>query len=259
ETALVNFLNGGEAKPTFGARPFERGVRRAPTLVQNVETLAHLGLIARHGPDWFRRVGTREDPGSALITLSGAVERPGVYEIEHGAPLAEALHTAGVLEPLSAVLFGGYFGSWLPASQIPAIKLSPRSLAGAGASFGAGVVVALGRSACPVAETTRVADYLARESAGQCGPCVNGLGAFADTIQQLASGTAPRHAWRDLVRWSREVPGRGACQYPDGAVRFLTSALRVFADEFNAHARHGACERCSRRPTLPAPAVAAAR
>jgi NADH:ubiquinone oxidoreductase subunit F (NADH-binding) len=62
ETALVNLLNGGEARPTFGPRPFERGVRRAPTLVQNVETLSHLALIARHGADWFRRLGPAEDP-----------------------------------------------------------------------------------------------------------------------------------------------------------------------------------------------------
>ena len=257
ETALVNFLNGGEAKPTFGSRPFESGVRRAPTLVQNVETLAHLALIARHGPKWFRAVGTAEDPGSALITISGAVDRPGVYEVEHGVPLAEMLRTAGVTEPLQAVLFGGYFGSWLPTSEIPALTLSPRGLAAAGASFGAGIVVALGRSSCAVAECSRVADYLAVESAGQCGPCVHGLGAFADTFQRLATGTASRDAWRDLTRWGREVPGRGACQYPDGAVRFLTSALRVFADEFADHARHGACDRCRAEPALPTPAFAA--
>lgn len=255
ETALVNLLNGGEAKPTFGARPFERGVRRAPTLVQNVETLSHLALIARHGADWFRRLGPAEDPGSALITLSGAVSKPGVYEIEHGMPLPELLHRAGVTEPLRAILLGGYFGSWLPASEIPSLELSPRRLAAFGASFGAGVIVAVGRSACPVAETARIADYLATESAGQCGPCVNGLGAIADTVQQLATGTAGPDARRDLERWTTELPGRGACQYPDGASRFIASGLRVFGEEFRDHARHGACERCSARPVLPAPAA----
>ena len=95
ESALVNALSGGEAKPTFGPKPFERGVNRRPTLVQNVETLAHLGLIARHGAAWFRETGTDGDPGSTLVTLSGAVSASGVYEIEHGAPLAELLQSAG--------------------------------------------------------------------------------------------------------------------------------------------------------------------
>src|SRR5262249_53754083 len=88
ETALVSALNGGPARPTFAPPlPFERGVRRRPTLVQNVETLAHLALIARHGAGWFRQLGTELDPGSALVTLSGAVDAPGVYEIEHGMQL----------------------------------------------------------------------------------------------------------------------------------------------------------------------------
>ena len=78
ETALVQFLNGGPARPTFTPpRPFERGVGGAPTLVQNVETLAHVAQIARFGPAWFRRIGTPAEPGSALVTLSGAVTRPG--------------------------------------------------------------------------------------------------------------------------------------------------------------------------------------
>ena len=79
ETALVSFLNGGPAQPTFTPpRPYERGVGGAPTLVQNPETLAHLALIARFGPSWFRAIGTPDEPGSALVTLSGAVREPGV-------------------------------------------------------------------------------------------------------------------------------------------------------------------------------------
>src|ERR1019366_8630987 len=253
-----NPLPGGPAKPTFGPRPFERGVRNRPTLVQNVETLAHLALIARHGADWFRQLGTPRDPGSTLVTISGAVASPGVSEIEHGMPLDELLNTAGVTDELTAVLLGGYFGCWLPATQIPSLRLAPEQLADQGASLGCGVIVALGSAACPVAETTRIADYFAAQSAGQCGPCVNGLRAIADTVQQLATGTAARTARWDLERWTSELPRRGACQYPHGAVRFIASALRVFADEFQDHARRGPCERGSQRPTLPAPPPTAA-
>src|SRR5204863_3706473 len=117
ESALVNYLNTGRAIPTFvPPRPFERGVDGRPTLVQNVETLAHLALIARHGPDWFRHVGTPEDPGSHLVTLCGAVARPGVYEVPGGVSLGALVeHGGGPTASLQAFLVGGYAGSWFAA------------------------------------------------------------------------------------------------------------------------------------------------
>ena len=257
ESALVNSLSGVDPKPAFRARPFERGVRRRPTLVQNVETLAHLALIVRHGAGWYRQAGTAADPGSTLVTVSGAVASPGVFEIEHGAPLADLLYNAGQTEELAAVLIGGYFGSWLSARVIPQLRLSPTQLTEHGLGLGAGAIVALGRSACPVAETSRVAEYFAAETAGQCGPCVNGLAAIAATMRQIASGTAPPAARQNLERWSRSLAGRGACQFPDGATRFVASALRVFADVFEDHLRHGPCAGCSAPAVLPIPAATA--
>jgi NADH:ubiquinone oxidoreductase subunit F (NADH-binding) len=259
ESALVNSLSGGPGNPTFGPRPFERGVRGRPTLVNNVETLAHIALIARHGASWFRQVGTERYPGSALVTLSGSVQAPGVYEIDPGMRLDELLDDGGVAGDLRAVLLGGYFGSWLSAGALTGLRLAPEDLADHGASLGAGVIVALGSTACPVAETARVAGYFSSQSAGQCGPCVNGLQAIADTVQRVASGTAPRTAQWDLERWATELPGRGACQLPDGAVRFMRSALSVFAEEFREHARRGPCAYCSRAPVLPTPMPAFAR
>ncbi len=254
ETALINFINTGTALPTFGARPFERGVDGRPTLVQNVETLAHLALLARHGAEWFRALGTAEDPGSALITISGAVRAPGVYEIAHGTPLPDLLRLARAENQLAGALIGGYFGSWIEPEQIPRLLLARGELAPYGAALGAGVVAVLGERSCGVAETARVAEYLAGEAAGQCGPCVNGLGAIAETVRQLASGIAPAGAQRDLERWCRELPTRGACAHPDGAVRFVASALRVFGPEFADHARRGRCALCSAPPVLPTPA-----
>jgi NADH:ubiquinone oxidoreductase subunit F (NADH-binding) len=251
ETALVNLINTGFALPTFGARPFERGVRQRPTLVQNVETLAHLSLIGRHGPEWFRGLGSAEDTGSALITLSGAVRAPGVYEIAQGTPLDDVLYSGGSDERLQAVLLGGYFGSWISAAELPRVLLANGELRQFGATLGAGVIVALGEASCGVAETARVADYFAAEGAGQCGPCVNGLAAIADTVQRLATGTAPAGAWRDLQRWCRELPRRGACAHPDGAARFISSAVNVFAEDFADHARRGRCPRCAATPVLP--------
>jgi NADH:ubiquinone oxidoreductase subunit F (NADH-binding) len=240
ESALIRYLDGGPLRPTLTPpHPAERGLRRRPTLVQNPETLAHVALIARHGPEWFREVGTRAQPGSALVTVSGAVRRPGVREIECGAPLGSVL--GGAVEPLRAVLVGGCHGVWIPAEAIERSRLE---------EIGAGVIVALGRSACPVQELARAARYLAGESAGQCGPCRNGLPALAMLVTAMAAGRAPRDAARRLERWCDDLRGRGACHLPDGAVGLLESGLRLFAAEFAEHEREGPCAACHRAPTL---------
>ena len=255
ESALVNLCSGGPAKPTLTPpMPFQRGVRRRPTLISNAETLAHLTLIARHGPRWFRALGTPADPGSALVTLSGAIAHPGVYEIEHGAPLPALIEAAGgASTALRAVLLGGYGGAWVDAGTVPELALSNDQLAAHGASLGAGVVVLLSEQACPVAETARVTRWLATESSGQCGPCIHGLDAIAGAIEELAHGAATAGAGERISRWCSLATGRGACRHPDGAVRFITSALEVFAEEFADHARHGRCDACASAPELPLP------
>jgi hypothetical protein len=131
ETALVSQLNGGPAKPTFvPPRPTDRGVSRRPTLIQNVETLANLALLARYGTEWYRELGTEAEPGSRLVTLAGAVELPGVYEIECGTPLPGLLAAAGGLSSkVAGVLIGGYFGSWLPPAAVGDMSSRTRALA----------------------------------------------------------------------------------------------------------------------------------
>jgi NADH:ubiquinone oxidoreductase subunit F (NADH-binding) len=255
ETSIVNFLNRGIARPvTQPPRISERGVARRPTLMSNPETLAHAALIARHGADWFRELGSVEDPGSALVTLSGAVRAPGVYEIAYGSRLSSLVSAAGgVSEPVRAVLVGGYAGTWLDAGDTATLRLSRSDLRPLGASLGAGIVVALPRSACPVAEVTRVAGWMADESAHQCGPCVNGLASIAGTLADLSEGRGGRDAFSDLRRWCDLVVGRGACAHPDGVAAFVTSALRVFAADFEDHARRGPCDACARRPVLITP------
>jgi NADH:ubiquinone oxidoreductase subunit F (NADH-binding) len=134
ETALVHWLNGGEAKPVHTPpRPFERGVGRRPTLVDNVETLAHIALIARYGPDWFRQAGTAHAPGTMLATICGAVAGPGVYEIELGTRVADALAAAGASAEASAVLIGGYFGTWHEAAAAADLPLARPQVHQAGA------------------------------------------------------------------------------------------------------------------------------
>ncbi len=260
ESAIVNFLNRGIPRPVMQPpRISERGVGRRPTLMSNAETLAHVALIARHGADWYREIGPEDEPGSLLVTLSGGVRAPGVYEIEYGSHLTGLIDAAdGLTEPVRAFLFGGYAGTWVDGAAATTLRLSRGSLRPLRASLGSGIVVALPESACPVAEVTRVAGFMSDQSAAQCGPCVNGLASIADTLVDLCEGRAGRDAFGDLRRWSELVIGRGACGHPDGAARFVTSALSVFANEFQDHARHGLCDACQRRPVLVTPKARAA-
>jgi NADH:ubiquinone oxidoreductase subunit F (NADH-binding) len=253
ETALVNWLNGGDAKPTFTPpRPFERGVDRRPTLVDNVETLAHAALIARFGAQWWRSAGTETDPGTMLVTLSG-VARPGVYEVPLGSPLRHVLRNAGAHD-VGGVLVGGYFGAWLTPRQAAMVTLSTDDLKVMGAGLGCGAIAVLSRDTCPLAELARVTQWLASQSAGQCGACAHGLPAIAGAVQHMADGS-DRDASAEAAarRWLDMVAGRGACKLPDGAVRFVSSGFTVFAEHIAEHRARGRCAAFDAPPVLPVP------
>ncbi len=255
ETALVNHLGGGPSLPTFTPpRVFEKGISGRPTLVNNVETLAHIALISRHGSRWFRQLGTPSQPGSSLVTLSGAVAHPGVYEIETGSSLSSLINAGGgATGPMRGALIGGYGGSWIAGEYLRGIALSNEHLAPHGATLGAGVVHLLSDQACPVAETASLARWMAGQSARQCGPCVHGLDALSEALDQVASGAAPARAGQRISRLASLTARRGACAHPDGAVRMIISGIEAFETEFADHARHGHCEQCSREPELPVP------
>jgi NADH:ubiquinone oxidoreductase subunit F (NADH-binding) len=255
ESALVQWLNGGPAKPAFTPpRPFARGVRGRPTLVQNVETLANIALIARHGAGWFRELGSDEEPGSLLVTLSGGVARHGIIELASGTTLRAALDSfGGFREPAQAFLIGGYFGTWVPVARALDARLSETGLRPLGASLGARAIAALPAAGCGLRETARIVEYLAGESAGQCGPCVFGLRAIADALSSLAACDAgAASAVTRLGRLAPQIAGRGACAHPNGATRLVESALTVFADEV-AHHVAGVCSARSHEPLLPIP------
>jgi NADH:ubiquinone oxidoreductase subunit F (NADH-binding) len=255
ETAIVSWLNGRDAKPTFTPpRPYESGVRRRPTLVNNVETLAQLGLIGRYGADWFRSVGDASEPGTMLLTVRGAGAPGTVMEVATGSRIGDVLVAAGIDQATSsAVLVGGYFGSWLATAYAAQLPLTHQALRGAGSALGAGVLAALPASSCGVAETARVMEYLAAQSAGQCGPCLNGLPAIAGAMRSLASGRITDVGWASLERWLDVVPGRGACRHPDGATRLVANTLATFAGDVAAHRAGHPCAGVAAAPWLPIP------
>ena len=246
ESAAVHFVNAADARPTTTPpRPFERGIGGRPTLVQNVESVANAALIARFGDAWYREVGRASTPGSALVTIS-ASQRDGVREVEIGTTIGEVAETSGAARDSrdqGAVLLGGYFGGWLSLERGWTLPLDPLELRDAGSAFGAGVVAFLANDQCGVRATARIMDYMAGQSAAQCGPCVFGLRAIADSAGRIANLTADHDDLGRLELWSRQLSGRGACRHPDGAVGQLLSSLRVCGSEWEIHQRKRTCTR----------------
>jgi NADH:ubiquinone oxidoreductase subunit F (NADH-binding) len=248
ETAAIAHLNGGAAKPTMvPPRPYERGVDGRPTVVQNIETLAHAALIARQGADAYRRAGSTGASGTALVTIAGAIHAPGVYELAGGSTIAAAVSAGGgATATVAAVLVGGYFGRWVAAEEAWDLRL------GVDIPMGSGALAIFPQGRCGVTQTAALVAFLARESARQCGPCEHGLASLAATTGELAAGRAKPGDAERLQRWIAQIAGRGACHHPDGALVLLGSALRVFAGDVATHLRRG---RCDRDPAtlLPAP------
>jgi NADH:ubiquinone oxidoreductase subunit F (NADH-binding) len=244
ESAAVHFVNEGDARPTsLPPRPYERGIGGRPTVVQNVESLAYAALIARFGAGWYRELGRGVARGTSLLTVTTPSGRTSVHEAELGTTIGELASAAGITDPsaVQAVLIGGFFGGWILAGEAWRTPLDPLFLRAHDRSLGAGVVSFLAASDCPVRTTARIAEYMAGQSAAQCGPCVYGLRAIADATTRIARFAASGDDLARLERWAGQVRNRGACRHPDGAVGLLTRALQTFGDDFEAHQRARQC------------------
>lgn len=231
--AIVRALDGGPALPTGRRTPSTT----SGTFLSNVETFAQLAVLLRLGPHRFGETGTRTEPGTTLLTLGGAVGRPGVVEIPIGTPLGIVFAAAHAAPP-QAVVIGGYHGGWV--TPVAGLQLSREGMAAAGGSFGAGVLLVVDGATCPLGELARVTGWLAGESAKQCGPCRFGLPALARDVAAIASG---QRAVGAAFGHARVIDGRGACAHPDGAARFVTSGLHLLQDEVGRHLAHGGCGR----------------
>jgi NADH:ubiquinone oxidoreductase subunit F (NADH-binding) len=243
ETAAVRAVNGGPAKPTDKPpRPFQEGVHGLPTLVSNVETLANLPYIQRHGGEAYRAVGTAGSPGTFLATVTGAGKPAMLYELPHGVHFSELLALHGVSSDIvQGVLMGGYFAGLVNRSVLDA-TLDHETLRTHGSALGCGAVAILTED-CPVAVAAAVMDYFDRENAGQCGSCFNGTAAMSAVTSALRDGVATEEDLARLQRWSVVLRGRGACATLDAATNIAASLLTQYPDLVASHLA-GACDPC---------------
>ncbi|GAA3371453.1 NADH-quinone oxidoreductase subunit NuoF family protein [Streptomyces sannanensis] len=252
-SAVVRAADGGPALPPGRReRASDSGVGGAPTLLSNAETYAQLAVAARIGARGYCHTGLDTEPGTVLLTLSGAVPRPMVVEVPTGVPLRYVIQAAGAPPLPQGVLTGGYHGSWIDTAGTADAVVSRASLAALGGTLGAGAILPIGPGTCPLGEALRVAEWLASESTGQCGPCRLGLPAAASGLSDVLNGGGPA-ALEALREVTRTVKGRGACKHPDGSARFLASTLSTFTDDLAAHVLGGGCGRRT-AGVLPIPA-----
>ena len=155
--------------------------------------------------------------------------------------MSTVIQSSEPTQEIKAVLLGGFYGTWVSANDAKCATLDNANLRSIGSSLGCGALIALPKSACGVLESARVLTWLAGETAGQCGPCVHGLAAIAGGMTELAMGSASADTVAMLHRWANQIEGRGACSYPDGAVRLLRSALKVFGSDIAGHLEHRPC------------------
>lgn len=242
-SAVIELIEGRPNLPVTSWQPTSViGLKGRPTMLSNAETYAQLAALVADSTA-YAALGLPDEPGTRLLTIHDGGTTRRVIEVPHGTAWADLLDADDLAGPL---LLGGYHGTWLAAGDLSGHTVSAADLAALGASLGAGVVLPA-RLECPLVTASRVADYLAGESAGRCGPCRNGLPVIADVLAELVtdapdrSDTATdRNALVDrLHALAGLVDRRGACAHPDGTVRMLRSALLAFADDVEAHVSGG--------------------
>ncbi|RPA57347.1 NADH-quinone oxidoreductase [Gordonia oryzae] len=236
ESSLAALAAGGHARPLMRFAPITSGARDAagrsigPTVVFNAETVWRIEQIVRRGPGWFRSYGTDEEPGPRLVTIGGAVCRPGVYESSAGVSIAHLLDLAGGLaEPSHFLWLNGAGGGLLPVRAARSVRWSRAGLGPHGLGVGPAIVHAVPAHTDIWELVAGVVERAGAESAGQCGPCVFGLPALAEALDRVIGGRATVGDRRLLSRRLALLHRRGACRHPDGVAGFVDSALRVAA------------------------------
>lgn len=248
ETAMLEVIEGRKAaprqKPPF--YPVHNGLYGKPTLVNNVETLSNIPHILRMGSDRYKEIGLPESTGTALFSLSGDVNQPGVYELPMGSSLKELIEEYGQGitggRKIKGVLPGGPSCGFISGEEID-ILLDYESLKKKGTALGTGAVVVFDETACLVNAGLHIAEFFAEESCGQCPPCKMGGSHLADLHRKIESGKGEMEDLRSIEQICGVVKGRGYCSLITGASVTIESLIRNFRSEYEDHIKMGGCHK----------------
>jgi NADH-quinone oxidoreductase subunit F len=242
ETALLNALAGDRGMPAIRPPyPATRGLRGAPTVVQNAETLAHVAWIGAHSPDAFASVGSERSRGTKLVTLMGRVGQPGLIEVPLGTPLLSLLDMGGGGTGMTKALFVGGPGGGAIESGALDLPYDYDALEAAGAIIGSGSVVVADAATCMVASARFFADFSQREACGKAVPCRIGTLRLVEALDRILAGTPRPNDVVVLRELSRKISDTALCKLERLAPGPILTTLDRFADEYRAHAERGVC------------------
>ena len=225
ESALIESLEGKPGKPRIRPPfPVTHGFLGQPTTVNNVETLATAALVALHGGDWLRSIGTESSSGTKLLSISGDVARPGIYEYPFGTPLVEVLHAAGAAD-VQAVTTAGAAGPCLSASELH------RRIAFEDVATGGSIMV-FDHSRDLFELAHHVAHFFAHESCGFCTPCRVGTAVNARLLDKLAAHRGSPYDLEEMDRMHRLMQGASHCGLGNTATLALQDLVHKFRPAF---------------------------
>ncbi|MEO5656560.1 MAG: NADH-ubiquinone oxidoreductase-F iron-sulfur binding region domain-containing protein [Nitrospiria bacterium] len=246
ETAMLESIEGRAPRPRQKPPyyPIQHGLFGLPTLVNNAETLANIPKIVLRGGEWFAKIGEPSSPGTMLFSLTGAVVRPGVYELPLGTPLRHLIeHVGGGVangRSLKAVFPGGPSQTVLVPKDLD-VPLDFDSLKRIGSGLGTAGVMVYDDQTCMLRVAIEFATFYQNGSCGQCPPCELGTINITKLVMKIEEGQAVQRDLDFLVQVFGLVRGRGYCDLISSAVRSVESTVKLFHDEYETHLREGAC------------------
>ena len=245
ETALLSSLEGERGQPKLRPPfPAVEGLYRAPTTVNNVETIATVPWILRKGVDWFRSMGTERSPGPKLFSVSGDVQNPGNFEVPLGVPARDVIMGAagGMLEgkELKAWTPGGSSTPMLTGDHLD-VAMDFEGIQAAGSLLGTAAVIVMSTDVCIVRACLNFTEFYAHESCGKCTPCREGTDWMRKILTRMERGQGREEDLDTLRDICDGIFGRSFCALGDGAVSPIVSGLQYFRDEFNQHVLDHGC------------------
>jgi len=244
ETGLLTSLEGDRGhpklKPPF---PASQGLYRKPTIINNVETLFNVPFIVEHGAEWYKGLGTERSPGLKLFSISGHVNKPGVYELPLGTPIMTLIndHAGGPSKPIKTVIPGGASTPMLPADALAMLTLDYEALATAGSMLGSGAVIVVGEGTCIVQLVERLAEFFRHESCGKCIPCREGTDWLYKIVHRIEHGQGRDEDIDLLLDICDNISGKCFCPLGDAALGPVTSSIKHFREEYLYHIREKRC------------------
>ncbi|OQX31324.1 MAG: NADH-quinone oxidoreductase subunit F [Candidatus Sedimenticola endophacoides] len=246
ETALLESIEGKKGQPRFKPPfPAHFGLYGRPTIINNTESLCSIPVIIEKGGKWFSEIGVANSGGSKLFSISGNINKPGVYEIPMGTPFAELLEMAGGMRDgrkCKAVIPGGSSSPVIPGEQMLDLTMDYDSIQGAGSMLGSGAVIVMDDTNCMVRVLERMSYFYYEESCGQCTPCREGTGWLYRVVSRIENGQGRPEDLELLEDVTRKIAGRTICALGDAAAMPVQGMLKHFRDEFEYHIEHKRCK-----------------